>query len=297
MILQHHHRGFCRVPTPPSQIFSPFSQSRKQRNLILHRELHLLPLRKTTASTFQITCLGPGLFDGVAQLASNKVLVAAFASGIIGQLIKPFASVILYGKKFDIKSVTETGGFPSSHSSATVASATLLGLLRGFSDPIFGLTVVYAGLIMYDAQGVRREVGIHAKRLNKLLHQMQLNSVVRPNDRDCGLVNSQPAGASSTPLIEKSTLSQDQEATFLEPKLNAHLIVKSNKRTRQIINGKLSSSSSSDLSAEDARKLSRLVADHDGLVPFKESVGHTEFEVFGGAVLGFLVGLAVYNFL
>ncbi|KAI5674819.1 hypothetical protein M9H77_15183 [Catharanthus roseus] len=49
----------------------------------------------------------------------------------------------------------------------TVATATTLGVERGFSDPIFGLAVVYACLIMYDAQGVRREVGNHAKALNR----------------------------------------------------------------------------------------------------------------------------------
>ncbi|MCI01646.1 hypothetical protein A2U01_0022673, partial [Trifolium medium] len=37
---------------------------------------------------------------------------------------------------------------------ATVACATLLGLERGLSDPIFGLALVYAGLVMYDAQEV-----------------------------------------------------------------------------------------------------------------------------------------------
>ncbi|MCH80501.1 hypothetical protein A2U01_0001270 [Trifolium medium] len=78
----------------------------------------------------------------------------AVVSMAIGQLSKPFTSVFLYGKEFDIKALIQAGGFPSSHSSATVACATLLGLERGLSDPIFGLAVVYAGLVMYDAQEV-----------------------------------------------------------------------------------------------------------------------------------------------
>lgn len=35
----------------------------------------------------------------------------------IGQLSKPFTSVFLYGKEFDIKAIIQAGGFPSSHSS------------------------------------------------------------------------------------------------------------------------------------------------------------------------------------
>jgi len=35
----------------------------------------------------------------------------------IGQLSKPFTSVFLYGKEFDIKALIQAGGFPSSHSS------------------------------------------------------------------------------------------------------------------------------------------------------------------------------------
>lgn len=47
----------------------------------------------------------------------GKVLIAAGVSMAIGQLSKPFSSVFLYGKEFDIKTVVQAGGFPSSHSS------------------------------------------------------------------------------------------------------------------------------------------------------------------------------------
>ncbi|XP_010465045.1 PREDICTED: uncharacterized protein LOC104745490 [Camelina sativa] len=107
-------------------------------------------------------------FQDIAEVIHNKVLIAAGTSAVIGQLSKPFTSVVLYGKKLDFRSVFQAGGFPSTHSSSVVAAATAIAFERGFADSIFGLTVVYAGLIMYDAQGVRREVGKHAKVLNKL---------------------------------------------------------------------------------------------------------------------------------
>ncbi|KAI4386563.1 hypothetical protein MLD38_004486 [Melastoma candidum] len=117
--------------------------------------------------------------EDVMEIAHNKVLVAAAVSGAIGQLAKPFTRVFLNGNNegerrkrkketaFDLRAAVESGGFPSTHSSAVTATATSLLLERGFADSIFGLSVVYAALVMYDAQGVRREVGKHAKVLNK----------------------------------------------------------------------------------------------------------------------------------
>lgn len=265
MLLQHSM--FCSFPPSLS------APSLKQRNPFLH---HLPSPRKSNASTFRISSLGPGFFNDIAEIAHNKVLVAACASVAIGQLSKPFSSVFLYGKEFDIKAVIQAGGFPSSHSSATVAGATLFGLERGFSDPIFGLTVVYAGLIMYDAQGVRREVGIHARTLNKLLLHMQASSL-NSKDKD-NLINSQ-AGLSK-PLkvegLEKSLLSK--ESISLEsPKENGSLLVKSGSKIRQT----------------DAEEISKLAI--DGIKPLKESIGHTEIEVIAGALLGFLVAFGVHN--
>ncbi|XP_054816302.1 uncharacterized protein LOC129316076 [Prosopis cineraria] len=279
MILQH---STFSGASSPSQICLPLSQWQKQTNLILHHQLPLPRLRVARSSSFKITCFVPGLFDAFAQIASNKVLIAAFTSALVGQLVKPLTSVFLYGKKFDVRSVIDTGGFPSTHSSATVASATLLGLERGFSDPFFGITFVYTGLIMYDAQGVRKEVGTHAKLLNKLLIQTQLNSAIRSKNTDANLITSKP-------LVSKG-----QEASSMDPTLrNAYLSIKLNKPITQI-DGE--PSSSYGLSAADAAELCRL-AGEDGLIPFKESVGHTSNEVFGGAVLGFLVGLLLHNFL
>ncbi|KAI9116401.1 hypothetical protein K1719_012568 [Acacia pycnantha] len=275
MIFQHS--TFSGV-SAPSQICPPLGQWRKQTNLILHHQLPLLRLRDTRSSSSKITCFAPGLFDAFAQLASNKVLIAACASALVGQLVKPLTSVLLYGRKFDIRSVIDTGGFPSTHSSATVASATLVGLERGFSDPIFGLTFVYAGLIMYDAQGVRKEVGSHAKLLNKLVIQMQLNSVTRSKIRSQGSLSTSRPGAST------HLNSQEQEASSLDPTLtNASSIINP---ITQIDGGELSA---------EALEVSKLVGE-DCLMSFKESVGHTSNEVFGGAVLGFLVGLLIHNF-
>lgn len=50
-----------------------------------------------------------------------QVIVAAAVSAAIGQMSKPFTSVLLYGDKFELNfsSAFRAGGFPSAHSSVS----------------------------------------------------------------------------------------------------------------------------------------------------------------------------------
>ncbi|GER37543.1 acid phosphatase/vanadium-dependenthaloperoxidase-related protein [Striga asiatica] len=229
------------LPTPSPKTVSSFRS----------KNAHLLSSQRKCVAPFRcVSGLACHSFsvDEISGVFHNKVLVAAGLSAAIGQLSKPFTSSLLYGKKFDLKGVVQAGGFPSTHSSVAVACATSLALERGFSDPVFGLAVVYAGLIMYDAQGVRREVGVHAKQLNKVLLQ-----------------------ATSYSRDSSSSNVENIDPLFLEEQkpTDSALLLKSEK-TMQTSKVEFSCSS-----------------------PLKESIGHTEVEVIAGALLGFLVSLAV----
>ncbi|GLT98920.1 hypothetical protein SLE2022_163940 [Rubroshorea leprosula] len=234
-----------------SQSFTPLSShtSRPKTSFVRYPRKHS-----------KFTCFLHLGLDDVAQIAHNKVLIAAGVSAAIGQLSKPFTAVILYGRDFDFKAAFQAGGFPSTHSSSVLAAATTLALERGFSDSLFGLTVVYAGLVMYDAQGVRREVGNHARALN---NKSSINSIAS-KDKD-GFIDLQ-RGTSST-LSMASLDPRPSTKSMKSPQLVT---------TEQRVN-----------------QTTRLAANHDES-PLKESIGHTEVEVVAGALLGFLVSLAVY---
>ncbi|KAM0063541.1 hypothetical protein Hdeb2414_s0003g00092121 [Helianthus debilis subsp. tardiflorus] len=137
-----------------------YSRRRRRRNL-------------KVSSTFASLRFGT---DVIVEILHNKALIAATVCAAAGQLAKPFTASLLYKRDFDPKAAISAGGFPSTHSSAAVATAMSIGLERGFSDSVFGLAVVYAALTMYDAQGVRREVGVHARTLNKVLTKKQTNA-------------------------------------------------------------------------------------------------------------------------
>ncbi|XP_062159098.1 uncharacterized protein LOC133866554 isoform X2 [Alnus glutinosa] len=226
--------------------------------------------RQPKSSPLRPTCLGAELFDQFGQLAHNKVLLAAGGSAAIGQLSKPFTSVLLYGKDLDFRATIQAGGFPSTHSSAVVATAATIGLERGLSDSIFGLTVVYAGLVMYDAQGVRREVGNHAKVLNKVLAKIHLNSV-HNKDRDDS-IDSQPGPSLPISLESLGPLLSEEAGSFTSKPIKSPLLLRSDDKMRQNNEAVLSSALAADVEEGSERS-------SDNSIPLKESIGHTEVEV------------------
>ena len=52
-----------------------------------------------------------------------------------------------------------SGNMPSAHSATVVSMATVIGLINGFDSALFGLALMVAGVVMYDAIMVRRSVG------------------------------------------------------------------------------------------------------------------------------------------
>ncbi|CAM8934809.1 unnamed protein product [Rhodiola kirilowii] len=185
-----------------------------------------------------------------------QVLVAAAVSAGIGQLLKPFSSSWLYGKDFSLSSAIQAGGFPSTHSSAVIATATSIALERGFADPIFGMAVVYASLVMYDAQGVRREVGTHAKALNQIL----------------------PKKSSASPVSSADNTRDPTTFPFLKPSSSDQNNLPKSSPTSTLIR----SSSSNVINVNSSED------DQTSLTLLKESIGHTEVEVIAGGLLGFL---------
>lgn len=229
----------------------------------------------------KLTCFLKLGVEDITEIAHNKVVIAAVVSAAIGQLSKPYTRVLLYGKDFDFNTTFQAGGFPSTHSSSVVSAATCLALERGFSDSIFGLAVVYAFLVMYDAQGVRREVGNHAKALNKMLPKTEVNSKVCSRD---DLIDSQ-----EVPEENLGALLSKEEKPFLPNSTNSPLLLETENKTRQT-SQRLAFSSLT--AAEEATEKIPCSS-----APLKESIGHTEVEVVAGALLGFFVSVAIYTIL
>ncbi|XP_062228960.1 uncharacterized protein LOC133926840 isoform X1 [Phragmites australis] len=250
---------FPRRPPPPTS-------SPRTRASALSSSWH--PPRRRARRRFVTAAsslhLGP---DQIAELARNKVLIAATAATAIGQLSKPFTSGS--GRLLDLRTVFRSGGMPSTHSAGVVAVATSLGLERGFADSIFGMSVVFAAIVMYDAQGVRREVGNHAKVLNKFLVLREKALQDSEVDMASELV-SVPEEAISSSRSNASPSLRHSSGTA-SPRLSALRSSGSESEVTEL----------AELKLEEGSQLS-------------ESVGHTELQVAAGALLGFVASLVVY---
>ncbi len=102
---------------------------------------------------------------------SNRVLVSAFAAWGLAQAVKvPLNYAIT--RDWDWSLLLRVGGMPSSHSALVSAAAHAAGLYYGFNSPMFAVAVVLATIVIYDATGIRRQAGRHAKIINTIIHDL-----------------------------------------------------------------------------------------------------------------------------
>ena len=105
-----------------------------------------------------------------------KYLIVPFATWFFIQLFKLIYDLVTT-KKFNFKRILGAGGMPSSHSAVVVSLSTMIGKSYGINSAIFGLSIIFAFVVMYDAAGVRRAAGKQAKLLNKIVQTPGLTGV------------------------------------------------------------------------------------------------------------------------
>lgn len=263
----------------------------------------------------------------IEELSHNQVLLAALTASLLGQIVKPFTAA-LQGKGFNWKLVITSGGMPSSHSASVAAACTALALERGLADSLFGMAVVFAGIVMYDAQGVRRAVGKQAEVINMLVLGPVPNSSStgnNPNGQSSSLLDGKLANGPSEIVVDSLN---DSDSSSLRSRLMA-LAVTYGEEENSTMNkaaGRPSASlqgNSQFISLEDKTGVGQDRADElfgkgkklpsieDGQVnlqevgsldgwrhiPLKESVGHSTVEVIVGGLWGVLSTLALSQFI
>ena len=105
-----------------------------------------------------------------------RYLIVTFGTWFFIQLFKLIYDLVTT-KKFNFKRILGAGGMPSSHSAVVVALCTMIGKQYGINSAIFGLSIIFAFVVMYDAAGVRRAAGKQAKLLNKIVQTPGLTNV------------------------------------------------------------------------------------------------------------------------
>ena len=90
--------------------------------------------------------------------------------GFAIQVYKGLASYFIH-RRWNFRRFVQTGGMPSAHSAAVSALSTAVGLRSGFNSLLFGVTLYFSLIVMYDAAGLRQAAGRQAMILNRLMNE------------------------------------------------------------------------------------------------------------------------------
>jgi hypothetical protein len=98
----------------------------------------------------------------------HTIGIASLLSGLLAQLIK--VVIAYYGtKKLRFERFFDTGGMPSSHAALVTTLTIGVGLDGGITSPLFSVVLVFSLYVVFEAAGLRKEVGKQARTLNELV--------------------------------------------------------------------------------------------------------------------------------
>jgi len=101
----------------------------------------------------------------------SPYILAIFLAWIMGQGTKYIILVVKHRSFNHFRQLYISGNMPSAHTATVVSVATLIGLNEGVSSSLFGLAVLVAGIVMYDAVMVRRSSGEQGAALQELIRE------------------------------------------------------------------------------------------------------------------------------
>ncbi len=117
------------------------------------------------------------------EIITNKVLIIPICSWAITQLLKVIV-ILIQKKQLDLRYLVISGGMPSSHSAFVSALATSVALIQGLGSVAFGISAIFALVVIYDAAGVRRSVGQQSVVLNRIIRELRLRRPITELGRD-----------------------------------------------------------------------------------------------------------------
>jgi acid phosphatase family membrane protein YuiD len=103
----------------------------------------------------------------------NPYIIVPLATWAVAQVAK-FGIAAIRGR-VDFRYLYASGGMPSVHSAVVSSLAVTALLVDGFGSHLFGFTVIFAAVVMYDSFGVRRSTGEQAVALNMLFDNLERN--------------------------------------------------------------------------------------------------------------------------
>ncbi len=101
----------------------------------------------------------------------SPYIIAGVAGWVISQLSKYVVASFKVGKLASVRQLYLSGHMPSAHSATVIAVLVVIGLKDGIGSGLFGLALVFASVVLYDAMMVRRSSGEQGVAITGLIKE------------------------------------------------------------------------------------------------------------------------------
>ena len=123
--------------------------------------------------------LATGFITAFVAIWTSHTFVVCLGAWAVAQVIK-LVWDLLKTRKWHWHLLAGTGGMPSSHMTLVSCFSILMGLERGWGDPLFQSALVLAIIVASDAWGARRAAGIQAGVINRIVTDYYRKAKNRP---------------------------------------------------------------------------------------------------------------------
>ncbi|HKW13752.1 MAG TPA: divergent PAP2 family protein [Candidatus Krumholzibacteria bacterium] len=102
----------------------------------------------------------------------HRVAIVALIAGLSAQVLKVLIELLRTGRLNPLR-FFDNGGMPSSHTA--MVTALTIGVARdaGFGSALFAMTLLFSLYFVFEAAGLRMEVGNQARLLNDLVDELR----------------------------------------------------------------------------------------------------------------------------
>ena len=100
----------------------------------------------------------------------HRIGIAALVSAVAAQALKPFVDLAMR-RGFRLIRFFDTGGMPSSHTAVVTTLTVGVAAYQGVSSPLFGISLIFSLYFVFEATGLRQEVGNQARVLNEIIER------------------------------------------------------------------------------------------------------------------------------
>lgn len=118
----------------------------------------------------------------IHEFLDNKVFFIVLLAWLTSCVLKGLIELIRI-KRIDWSRFFGPGGMPSSHSTIVTSLATCVGIYEGFDSTLFVVCCALALIVMYDASGIRRAAGEHAKIINIIIEAWEEKNPILTDEK------------------------------------------------------------------------------------------------------------------